>query len=161
MPSVEWETPQDFFDTLNKEFRFTLDACASKENAKLPFYFTYQQNALFQSWNVQGKFSRCAVWVNPPYNNKIGEWVRKCYETAQSGATVVCLLQCRSGDTKWWHNYVMKASEIRFLKDRLHFSFNGKSSRANISSVIVVFRPYCKGPPSTASINAKGEFLYK
>ena len=30
----EWETPQDFFDELNKEFNFELDACANEENAK-------------------------------------------------------------------------------------------------------------------------------
>ena len=40
--SGDWETPQVLFDSLNKEFTFTLDVCASKENAKnkkglLPF----------------------------------------------------------------------------------------------------------------------------
>ena len=30
----EWATPQVFFDALNKEFDFTLDPCATKENAK-------------------------------------------------------------------------------------------------------------------------------
>ena len=29
-----WETPQEFFDKLNREFDFTLDACATPENAK-------------------------------------------------------------------------------------------------------------------------------
>lgn len=28
-----WETPQEFFDKLNREFDFTLDACATPENA--------------------------------------------------------------------------------------------------------------------------------
>ena len=32
--SGEWETPQAFFDKLDREFRFTLDACATDENAK-------------------------------------------------------------------------------------------------------------------------------
>ena len=36
----DWETPQDLFDELNKEFNFDLDPCASKENAKCPNYFT-------------------------------------------------------------------------------------------------------------------------
>lgn len=30
----EWETPQDFFDKLNKEFNFDLDPCADSKNAK-------------------------------------------------------------------------------------------------------------------------------
>ena len=29
-----WETPQDFFDELNREFHFNLDVCALPENAK-------------------------------------------------------------------------------------------------------------------------------
>lgn len=31
--SDEWETPQDFFDELNKEFHFTLDVCATEKTA--------------------------------------------------------------------------------------------------------------------------------
>lgn len=30
----DWATPQDFFEKLNAEFRFTLDVCASDGNAK-------------------------------------------------------------------------------------------------------------------------------
>lgn len=32
--SEMWETPQAFFDDLNNLFQFTLDACATPENAK-------------------------------------------------------------------------------------------------------------------------------
>lgn len=35
-----WETPQNFFNELNEEFHFTLDACATPENAKCEKYFT-------------------------------------------------------------------------------------------------------------------------
>ena len=28
---MTWGTPQDFFDKLNKEFKFTLDPCATKK----------------------------------------------------------------------------------------------------------------------------------
>ena len=29
-----WSTPQKFFDEYNKKYNFTLDVCATKENAK-------------------------------------------------------------------------------------------------------------------------------
>ena len=32
--TVEWPTPQGVFDELNEEFKFTLDPCATHENAK-------------------------------------------------------------------------------------------------------------------------------
>lgn len=30
----EWETPQDFFDELNRIYHFDLDVCATEQNAK-------------------------------------------------------------------------------------------------------------------------------
>jgi len=150
MPSIEWETPQDFFDTLNEEFHFELDVCATSENAKCEKFYSPLDNGLFKKW--QG-----ICWMNPPYSKDIGRWVAKAWESAQEGATIVALLQGRSVDTKWFHAFVMKSSEIRFVKDRLHFGMNGKFARANISSMLVVFRSYCQGPPSTCSINTKGE----
>lgn len=150
MASVEWETPQDFFDTLNEEFHFDLDVCARFNNAKCKNYFSIHASALYQKWEG-------SCWMNPPYSKSINKWLEKAHQSAQTGATVICLIQGRSSDTKWWHNYVMKASEIRYIKDRLHFGLEGKFSRANISSIIVVFRPYCQGPPLVSSVNTKGE----
>ena len=37
--SDEWETPQELFDELNKEFNFEVDAAASDENHKCDIYF--------------------------------------------------------------------------------------------------------------------------
>ena len=32
--SAEWETPQNLYDYLNRDYRFTLDPCSTKENTK-------------------------------------------------------------------------------------------------------------------------------
>lgn len=76
--------------------------------------------------------------MNPPYGREIGQWVQKAYESAQAGATVVCLLPART-DTQWWHRYVLKASEVRFIAGRL--KFGGSTSSAPFPSAVVVFRP--------------------
>ncbi len=152
MPSVEYETPQDFFDNLNREFKFNLDVCATTENAKCSRFLTSDQDALSQEW--QG-----ICWMNPPYDKSINLWLKKAYETSQKGYAVVCLIQGRSSDTKWWHDYVMRASEIRYIKDRLHFGMNKIFNRANISSIVVVFRSFCQGPPKICSINTMGKRL--
>ena len=34
-----WCTPQEFFDKLNEEFCFTLDAAATDKNGKMPAIF--------------------------------------------------------------------------------------------------------------------------
>lgn len=45
-----WSTPQDFFEKLNKVFRFKTDVCATKENAKCENYFTPEMNGLNLTW---------------------------------------------------------------------------------------------------------------
>ena len=153
MPSTEWETPQDFFDVLDAEFGFTVDVCASYANAKCQQYWTKYDSAMDRPW-VSGVGEIC--WMNPPYDRNIWRWLHKAWMEAQHGATVVALIQGRSTDTKMWHDWVMRASEIRFIRDRLHFKLNGESARGNHSSVVVVFRPFCQGPPIVSSIDTKG-----
>ena len=48
--SDEWETPQDLFDELNKEFSFDLDPCATSENHKCDMFYTKEQNGLSKNW---------------------------------------------------------------------------------------------------------------
>ena len=50
--SDEWETPEAFFQDLNREFHFNLDACASDENHKCDRYFTKEQDGLSQNWGA-------------------------------------------------------------------------------------------------------------
>lgn len=132
-----WATPQYVFDILNKEFNFQLDVCADDSNHKCDRYFTRETDGLSQEWN-----GRC--WMNPPYGREIGKWVKKAYESAKNGAVVVCLLPART-DTRWWTEYVMKASELRFIAGRLKFG-DAKAS-APFPSVIAIF-----GTPTTPRI---------
>lgn len=76
--------------------------------------------------------------MNPPYGRTIGFWVRKAFRSALDGATVVCLLPSRT-DTEWWHRYVAKGAEIRFLRGRL--KFGAATTGAPFPSAIVIFRP--------------------
>ena len=126
-----WETPQELFDELDREFHFTLDVCAVPENAKCERYFTPAQNGLKQDWTRGGEGT---VYMNPPYGRGIGLWVRKA---AECGVTAVCLLPART-DTAWFHDYIYGKAEIRFIRGRLKFG-NSKNS-APFPSMIVIFR---------------------
>ena len=66
----DWPTPQWLFDALHAEFSFTLDPCASKENAKCVRFFTRDQDGLLQDWGRQ------TVFMNPPYGRVIGDWLK-------------------------------------------------------------------------------------
>ena len=128
----EWSTPQAFFDELNKEFNFTLDPCATSENAKCTKYFTVEDDGLKQDW------SNDVVFMNPPYGREIKYWVQKAYEESLKGATVVCLIPART-DTAYWHDYIFgKADDIRFLRGRLKF---GESKNpAPFPSAIIIYK---------------------
>ena len=59
--SEEWPTPQFFYELLDKEFRFSLDPCASAANAKCRNFFTKRDDGLSQDWGTH------RVFCNPPY----------------------------------------------------------------------------------------------
>ncbi len=115
-----WSTPVDVYVALDAEFHFQYDPC--------PLGGYGAVDGLRIDW-AQRNF------VNPPYS-KIKDWVKKAYEEALLGKTVVMLIPSRT-DTRWWHEYVMKAKEIRFIKGRLKFG-EAKNS-APFPSAIVVF----------------------
>ena len=128
----EWSTPQAFFDELNKEFNFTLDPCATSENAKCNKYFTVEDDGLKQDW------SKDTVFMNPPYGREIKYWVQKAYEESLNGATVVCLIPART-DTAYWHDYIFgKADDIRFLRGRL--KFGDSKNPAPFPSAIIIYK---------------------
>ena len=113
----EWETPADLFNRLDREFHFDIDLAADATNNKCRRYCNRQVNALTQTWTGTG-------WLNPPYGEKeyrLSDWVRKAYlETRKAGCTVVMLIPART-NTRWWHDFCMKAAEIRFLNGRPKF----------------------------------------
>jgi phage N-6-adenine-methyltransferase len=122
--TVEWETPQDLFDELDKEFHFILDVCATQENAKCKFFLS--ENGLELPWREKN-------WMNPPYGREIGKWIKKASENPMT----VCLLPART-DTKWFHDYILDKAEIRFIKGRL--KFGGSKNSAPFPSMIVIFK---------------------
>jgi len=128
----DWETPQDLYEELNKEFNFNLDPCSSDSNHKCDKYFTIEDNGLEQDWRGHN------VFVNPPYGRQIKHWVEKSYNEGQKPNTTVVMLIPARTDTRYFHDYIYHKAEIRFIKGRLKFS-NSKNS-APFPSMIVIFK---------------------
>ncbi len=127
----EWTTPRDRWSQWDNEFRFTLDAAATDDNALCRRYFTMADDGLTKTW-------RGRVWCNPPYS-RVDEFVQKGYEEVQAGhAEVVVLLVASRTDTRWWHDFAMNG-KIRFIRGRLKFS--GSKNSAPFASALVIFRP--------------------
>ena len=153
---AEWSTPQDFFNRLDAEFHFTLDAASSHSNAKCAKHFTKDEDGLVRSWAGE------RVWLNPPYSNGsrsgkyLRDWIEKAYRESRQGALVVCLVPAKT-DSVWFHDYVLKG-EIRFIRGRISFcdasntpcrqqsksvieGRHGVNMNAPFASMVIIFWP--------------------
>lgn len=142
----EWETPNTFFDILNTEFEFDIDAAANQYNTKCKFYFDDALN-LPVAWNNTGVVynekhpNKKHIFLNPPYS-LVELFLKQAYEESKQGAIIVCLIPTRS-DTGYWHKYCMEAYEIRFVKGRLKFTNRTKRAdeitSATFPSSVIIF----------------------
>jgi len=117
----DWRTPKALYEALDREFRFDHDPCP----------YPASLDGLVMPWGQRN-------FVNPPYGRQVGKWIARAWEVSQEGKLVVLLVASRT-DTRWWHDYIMQATEIRFIKGRLYFDDGG--GPAPFPSAIVVFRP--------------------
>lgn len=138
--SDDHATPQAFFDRLNREFNFTLDVCASVGNRKCERFFTKENDGLRLPWDG-------VCWMNPPRTH-VARWVEKARsESKDNNATVVGLVPAKT-DSDWFHDFVFKFAELRFVRGILR-PFKGPQ-------LVVVFRPLgmCGVIPSPKTISA-------
>lgn len=115
-----WKTPKAFYQALDAEFKFDDDPCPTN----------HKEDGLTRPWGNRS-------FVNPPYKD-CAKWLEKGFTEFQRGKTVVFLIPSRT-DTRYWHDYVMNATEIRFIKGRL--KFDDQENNAPFPSAVVVFKP--------------------
>lgn len=128
-------TPQDFFDDLNEQYRFTLDVAAAPHNAKCANYYTRLADGLLQPWTG-------SVWCNPPYSG-LDRWLEKAWSEWWRGDwrppnvptdwpsaphSIVMLLPANRPEQPWWQKWVEPYRDlpdgdlrVRFLPGRLRF----------------------------------------
>jgi phage N-6-adenine-methyltransferase len=116
-------TPQDFWDQLHAQHRFTLDVAAAPHNAKCANYYTRLADGLLQPW-------RGSVWCNPPYSG-LHRWLEKAWtEWRRDGGPhrIVMLLPANRPEQPWWQEWVEPYRDrpgsplhVQFLPGRLRF----------------------------------------
>lgn len=123
---LDWQTPRWIFQALDREFHFDFDPCPNIARRNVDF------DGLTDDWKRRN-------FVNPPYGREIGKWIKKGFGESRKDKLVVFLIPSRT-DTSYWHDYVMFADEIRFIRGRL--KFKGAKNSAPFPSCIAVFRPH-------------------
>ena len=86
--SDSWTTPRAFYERLNREFNFTLDAAALQSSTLVPDNWygpdhpePMRRDSLQRDWASDSKGG--AVWLNPPYGRAIKEFM--AYAHSQIG----------------------------------------------------------------------------
>jgi site-specific DNA-methyltransferase (adenine-specific) len=118
----EWGTPKELLDDLELEFGPLSDPCPITWKPGDP-------DGLSIEWGP-------VTFVNPPYS-EWQRWVEKAYNEYLKGKTVILLLPART-DTKAFHEYIMRSTEIRFIQGRLKFGESKNS--APFPSMLVIFK---------------------
>lgn len=146
--TAHWEHPCPFFDVVDAEFDFVLDAAATEENAKCPHYLAPEDDALYSSvrWVPEvPDYALGNVWLNPGFSG-VTPWMEKAYREAGMFNISVVVMARISPSAKWWRNWALRSSEIRLLT-------NG--SRPDMPSRIQFVPP----PGVKASTNAQENCL--
>ena len=141
-------TPDGLFREADKRYNFDFDLAADASNSKCYRFFSERDDALSQEWHG-------SCWLNPPYGDlaatRLSKWVQKAYEQGQKvGCSVAVLIPART-NTKWWHQYCMKAKEILFVDGRPIF---GDAKYGLPQPLAIVFFDGSSGPVEIGGILA-------
>lgn len=119
-------TPPEVFGRWHEQFAFTVDVAASDINARLPRFYTVEDDGLAQSWAGE------RVWCNPPYSD-IRPWVAKAW--AEPEAFIVMLLPANRTELDWWQELVEPHRDrpgsrlrVEFLAGRQRFILPGRTT---------------------------------
>lgn len=130
------ETPRKLFDLLNAQFAFTLDACATHDNALCDRYYTETDYCLRgnrvhpeERGGLSGDWSG-GTWCNPPFS-ELWQWTAKAWEEHKRDVSpIVMLVPANRTDQDWWQDHVAPhyqkpCFEIVWLDHRTRFTVNG------------------------------------
>jgi phage N-6-adenine-methyltransferase len=141
-----WGTPQAFFDALDEEFQFSLDAAASASNHKCECYYTKEEDGLIQRWSGR-------IFCNPPYGNMTAAFMRKATAERDNCEVIVMLVPARTS-TQWWRDTVWDGESaktgitVRFpprLQNDKRNHPSKSEKRWPFPCALVIFRPDVAG----------------
>jgi hypothetical protein len=105
-----WETKQELFDKLNKQYEFEFDCCANKENSKCESF-----SEDFEKWDELLR----VCWMNPPFSNSL-KMFEHFFKVVKKG---VAIFRCDNMETKVWQEVILKnASWIFIPKGRISYT---------------------------------------
>ena len=120
----DWHTPHWLFDMINKQYDFTFDCCASKENSKCKNYSSkFESEELYP---IDGRVLNSVAWMNPPFS-KAEKMFKVFFGLIGNG---VCIYRCDNMETKIWQDVILKNATWIFIP-RGRISYEGKAGKGS------------------------------
>jgi len=133
--SDEFGTPQWMFDELHDEFNFTVDCCASKKNAKLPKFYTKEDDAYKQTYSGE------RVFCNPPYSRghvKAFFFLAMRWTLEVEDPAKLWVLLIPTYTERDWYHIHRNRFEKRDIRGRVQFEGGASGARGN--HMLCIFR---------------------
>lgn len=106
-----WQTPQELFNTLNEQYKFTFDCCADHGNRKVAHYA--DDFLKFKFREIKG-----TCWMNPPFS-KAQDMFVQFFNVVDSG---VAIYRCDNLETSIWQNIIFSKCDWVFIpKGRISY----------------------------------------
>lgn len=125
--TTTWLTPPEIIEALGP---FDLDPCAAIDQPwpTAGKHYTLHDNGLNQPWHGR-------VWLNPPFGNEAGFWIRRMADHGNG----IALLPARTETNVWIDGVWTQADAILFMFRRPHFyRIDGSKARANSGAPIAL-----------------------
>jgi site-specific DNA-methyltransferase (adenine-specific) len=147
MSSV-WRTQPALFNRLHDEFYFAIDAAANGANHLCDRWFgpdSYDATDALAAKDWQYYSPRGAVFCNPPFARAqgldIAPWI-DAFNHQGNHVPIVALIPART-DTRWFHDVMCNADEIRLIPHRVKFLLPDGTigSSAPFPSAVAIWKP--------------------
>ena len=113
-----WKTPPELFNNLIEQYNFSLDCCASSDNAKCENFC--------QAFELLNPDHKNMGWMNSPFS-KSKEMFKHFFKIVDRG---VAIYRCDNFETRIWQDLILLSSDWIFIpKGRV--SYHLATDKAN------------------------------
>lgn len=115
----DYVTPPEFIRAVKCRLQiaeFDVDLAASPENAQAAVFYTEQDDALVQPWQVGSGWA----WCNPPFA-RLEPWVEKAWIESQDHRAKIAMLVPAGVGSNWWAKWVHNKALVLLLNGRITF----------------------------------------
>jgi len=118
-----WETPQELWCKLDRQYEFGFDCCASENNTKCLFF---SNDFLNRTDMFADKNNEFMSWMNPPFS-KANVMFKHFFIIVNMG---IAIYRCDNLETKIWQEVILPNCDWVFIpKGRI--SYEGKEGKGS------------------------------